>query len=154
MASAPGFPDPDPKTPPTETPADGRPGEPAKPPASFGPMSEHHWSKARVEHNQEAMEYLRWRSHAPGVESGGAERNHYCMHCHGVIPLQYDQRQPADGTPSQCPHCGAALEPRVRAMFNWVEMDQPPAADTGLKWALFALVLGGIALGLAIWLLL
>lgn len=151
MASAPETPDA--KNPAREVP-DGAP-DAAKAPPSFGPMSDHHWSKARAEHNQEAMEYLRWRSKAPGVESGGAERNHYCMQCHGVIPLQYDQRQPADGAPSQCPHCGAALEQRVRAMFNWVEMDQPPAADTGLKWAFVGiLVFVLVGVGAALWLLL
>jgi hypothetical protein len=88
-----------------------------------------HWSKARAGTNQEAIDHYRARSRAPGVAAGGAERNHYCMSCNGVIPLSYDSRSPAEGPPGRCPHCGVELDPRVRAMFNWVEIDQVPAGD-------------------------
>ena len=59
---------------------------PDPPPPSFGNMSEQHWSRARADSNQEALEYYRQRSKAPGVAEGGAARNFYCMHCDGVIP--------------------------------------------------------------------
>lgn len=96
---------------------------------SWGNIGEHHWTRAREGMNEEALEYYRERSKAPGVREGGGLRNHYCMHCNGVIPLEYDQRAPASETPEHCPHCGAELDARVRAMFNWVEIDQPPASD-------------------------
>ncbi len=133
----------------------GEPREGAEPgaaaPSSFGNMSEHHWSRARRDKNAEAMAYLRERSQAPGVAEGGAERNHYCMQCQGVIPLQYDQRSPADELPGNCPHCGAELDARVRAMFNWVEIDQPPRGDAKLALGLAAALL--LLLAGAAWLL-
>ena len=49
-------------------------------------MGPEHWSRARKDSNQEALEYYRERSHAPGVEAGGGPRNFYCMRCDGVIP--------------------------------------------------------------------
>jgi len=82
----------------------------------------------------EDLEYYREREAAPGVREGGAERNHYCLQCNGVIPLRYDSRQPAGGEAETCPHCGAALEGRVRAMFNWVETDQVPESDLRALW--------------------
>ncbi|MDF1800733.1 MAG: hypothetical protein P1V81_16280 [Planctomycetota bacterium] len=91
---------------------------------------ERHWSKTRKGKNKEAIDYYRERSHAPGVEAGGGIRSQYCQECDGVIPLEYDQRAPADTKKVQvCPHCGAEVHPRVRRMFNWVEIDQPPPSD-------------------------
>ncbi len=90
-------------------------------PKSFGNMSEHHWSRARRDSNQEALEYYRQRSHAPGVAEGGAERNFYCMECAGVIPH--------DSELKACPHCGVAIEGAARRYFNWVEMNEPPKSD-------------------------
>ncbi len=130
----------------------GNTSEEGQPVRSFGSMGDHHWSRSRRGKNKEALDYLRWRSHAPGVEEGGSERNHYCMHCHGVIPLAYDQREPADETPRTCPHCNAALEPRVRAMFNWVEIDQPPPSDRALKWTALGVV--AIVIAAVVWWLL
>jgi hypothetical protein len=92
-------------------------------------MSEHHWSRARRGMNEEALEHYRARSRAPGVAEGGGARNHYCMHCHGVIPLEYDSREAAGKEVQRCPHCGVELEGRVREMFNWVEIDQVPGSD-------------------------
>ena len=94
-----------------------------------GPLDAEHWSRARSEMNQEALEYYRERSKAPGVAEGGAPRNHYCLECNGVLPLNYEQRKPAEEAVEHCPHCGASLEGRVRAMFNWVETDQVPPSD-------------------------
>ena len=86
----------------------------------------------------------RARSRAPGVAEGGDLRNHYCLNCHGVIPLQYSMTESADTIPEEsCPHCGAKLEGNVRMMFNWVEIDQVHGSD--LK-ALLPLLLGGLAL--------
>jgi hypothetical protein len=109
----------------------------------------------REERNREATEYYRERSRAPGVAEGGAERNHYCMSCNGVIPLHYDQREAAVGPPGHCPHCGVELDAHVRAMFNWVEIDQVPASDFGalLPWMLGALGLVALGLVLLFWLL-
>jgi hypothetical protein len=110
---------------------------------------EEHGSPSRSERNREALDYYRERSRAPGVASGGAERNHYCMACNGVIPLEYDSRRPAGGPPEKCPHCGAELDRRVRAMFNWVEIDQVPSGD-----ARFVLIAAGVVLAaaaLAVW---
>lgn len=91
---------------------------------------ERHWSRLREGKNQEAMDYYRQRSKAPGVAEGGGVRASYCLECDGVIPLEYDQRTAADlDTGQVCPHCGAKVDPRVRRMFNWVEIDQPPASD-------------------------
>lgn len=105
----------------------------------------------------EDLEYYRERSDAPGVREGGSERNHYCMECNGLIPLHYDRRRPAGrrDAPEACPHCGAELDPRVRAMFNWVETDQVPDSDFRalLPWALGAvLVLAALATALFWWL--
>ena len=71
------------------------------------PLGEDHWSKARAGENEEALDYYRERSKAPGVEEGGGMRNHYCFECDGVIELEYDSREPAPKTPESCPHCGA-----------------------------------------------
>ncbi|MEO0650245.1 MAG: hypothetical protein AAFZ65_06170 [Planctomycetota bacterium] len=112
-----------------------------------GPLPEDHWSRSREGLNEEALEYMRERSKAPGVESGGAERNHYCMECNGVIPLVYDRRQAHDPRKlTHCPHCGAKLDERVQAMFNWVEIDQVRDSDAKalLPFALGALVLLGL----------
>jgi hypothetical protein len=107
--------------------------EPA--PKSFGEMSEHHWSRARKGSNQEALEYYRERSKAPGVAEGGAARNFYCIKCDGVIPH--------DDALTVCPHCGAAIEPGVKRYFNWVEMDEPKQSD-------FRVLLPGILTALAV----
>jgi len=105
------------------------------------PLGEDHWSKARAGENEEALEYYRERSKAPGVEEGGGPRNHYCFECDGVIELEYDSREPAPKVPEACPHCGAKIEGGARRMFNWVELDQPPASDAR---ALLAPALGGL----------
>ena len=117
---------------------------------SWGNVSDEHWTRTRKGMNQEALEYLRERSHAPGVEEGGGPRNHYCMSCNGVIPLEYDQRAPATEEVLVCPHCGVELDARVRAMFNWVEIDQPPKSDLGPL--LGVAVAGTLALGLIVFL--
>ena len=93
-----------------------------KPPKSYGgEVDEHHWSRGRSERNEEALEYYRERSQAPGVAEGGGARNFYCMECDGVIPHDRD-----DGA---CPHCGAQLEGKTRRYFNWVEIDRPVESD-------------------------
>ncbi len=94
---------------------------PAKPPPSFGNMGEHHWSKARAGTNEEALDYYRQRSHAPGVAEGGSSRNHYCMQCDGVIPFEHAE--------PNCPHCGAEITGEARRYFNWVELNEPPRSD-------------------------
>ena len=106
-------------------------------PKSFGNMSEQHWSRARRDSNQEALEYYRQRSRAPGVAEGGAERNFYCMECAGVIPH--------DSPLKACPHCGAAIEEGVKRYFNWVEMSDPTRSD--LRALLPRIVLATVALG-------
>lgn len=111
---------------------------------SWGNISEHHWSRARRGANQEALEYYRARSRAPGVEQGGAERNFYCMECDGVIP--HVPRV------ESCPHCGAELDETVRRYFNWVEIDRP--AESDLRALLPLLLVGAVALAglaLALW---
>ena len=113
--------------------------------AESNPTDEDQWPRARAGRNREAVEFYRERSRAPGVAEGGAERNHYCMSCNGVIPLQYDQREPASGPPEHCPHCGVQLDERVRAMFNWVEIDQVSGSDA--KAILPFLLLGLIVIG-------
>lgn len=120
-------------------------------PKSYGNMSDAHWSRTRAEQNTESLAYLRERSKAPGVREGGAARNHYCMACNGVIPLEYDSREAASTKLENCPHCGVTLDTRVRAMFNWVEMDQVPASDLAVLWPYLALG-AGLLLGL-VWLL-
>lgn len=114
-------------------------------PKSYGNISDAHWTRARAGENQEALEYYRARSKAPGVAEGGAERNHYCMACDGVIPLE------PDAAPEVCPHCGAPIEGRTRRYFNWVEIDQPGEGDfrAVLPFLLLAgLVLAGAAFAL------
>ena len=93
------------------------------------PLGDEHWSKSRAGENEEALEYYRGRNKAPGVAEGGGARNHYCFECDGVIELEYDSREPAPKLPTLCPHCGVKLEGGARRMFNWVEIDQPPASD-------------------------
>lgn len=117
---------------------------------SFGVTGDKHWATARAEMNQEEIEFLRERSRAPGVAEGGADRNHYCMECHGVIPLKYDSTQSREGeAPEHCPHCGAELGGGVRMMFNWVEMDQVPGSDAK---ALMPFFLGGLlVLGIVVY---
>ena len=97
---------------------------------SLGNISESHWSRSRADLHEEELEFLRQKSKAPGVAEGGSSRNHYCMECGGVLPLSYFQNQPADRSAEiTCPHCGAKVDPNVRMMFNWVEIDQPPDSD-------------------------
>lgn len=110
-------------------------GESPAPP-SFGNMGPHHWSRAREGTNEEAMAYLRERSGAPGVAEGGAERNHYCMRCDGVIPF--------DPNGTACPHCGEPIEGAARRYFNWVEIDKPPASDASAVLTVLAIL--GVAL--------
>jgi hypothetical protein len=130
---------------------------PAPPrPERKGILPDDHWSKTRDVRNAEALEYLRQRSRAAGVAEGGAERNAYCMECHGVIPLHYDSRRPQKDRPKLvCHHCGAVQEGRVHAMFNWVETDEVPDSDLGalLPWILLILAVlvgGGLALVLLV----
>ncbi|MFT4541698.1 MAG: hypothetical protein ACI841_005170 [Planctomycetota bacterium] len=121
-------------------------------PKSYGNMSDAHWTRTRLETNVESLKYLRERSKAPGVADGGSHRNHYCMSCNGVIPLEYDSREVADSAPKSCPHCGVTLDSRVRAMFNWVEMDQVPSSDLAVLWPY--LLAGGLLLVGLLWLVL
>jgi len=133
---------------PTE-PDPGAPGSGSGSEPPRGPLDEEHWSRARSEMNQEALDYYRERSKAPGVAEGGASRNHYCLECNGVLPLSYEQRKPAEEAVEHCPHCGASLEGRVRAMFNWVETDQVPPSDVAallVPAAIASLSLVGVAL--------
>lgn len=119
---------------------DGRP----KPPPSFGNVSEHHWSRTRRDANREALEYYRERSRAPGVAEGGAERNFYCMQCDGVIPFEPPL--------SVCPHCGAALDERVKRYFNWVEINEPAPSDArALAKLVLPILLGLALLAAALW---
>jgi hypothetical protein len=111
------------------------------------PEDEEQWPPSRAGRNREAVQFYRERSKAPGVAEGGAERNHYCMSCNGVIPLQYDQREPASGPPEHCPHCGVELDERVRAMFNWVEIDQVPDSDLRALVGPALIVLALVAVG-------
>jgi len=110
--------------------------------ASWGPISERHWTRSRAGANEEALAYYRQRSQAPGVREGGDVRNFYCMECDGVIPY-------TSGA-TKCPHCGAAVEAGVRRYFNWVEMEMPPPSNrrflTGVALALLALLtcIGGL----------
>jgi hypothetical protein len=128
----------------------GEPGKPEVPGAehSWGLVSDKHWSRARAGANREAIEHLRQRSHAPGVAEGGGARNHYCMECKGVVPF-------ADPPPERCPHCGAALDEHVRAMFNWVEIDSAPSGDAASLARVLALGLAALVLvaALAYWML-
>jgi hypothetical protein len=120
---------------------------------SFGVGGAAHWARQRKDLHREEIEFLRERSRAPGVAEGGALRNHYCLECHGVIPLEYDSRESAEGrAPERCPHCGAELGGGVRMMFNWVELDQVPGSD--LRALLPFLIAGGLALlglGVLLW---
>ncbi|MAF66806.1 MAG: hypothetical protein CMJ84_14255 [Planctomycetes bacterium] len=98
------------------------------------PAEEARW---RARTNHEAVEYYRERSRAPGVAEGGGTRNHYCMECDGVIPLD------GGGDRVRCPHCGATLAGEAQRFFNWVELDRPPRSDAR---ALAPLALGGLLL--------
>jgi hypothetical protein len=101
---------------------------------SFGNMSDSHWSRARREANEEALDYYRQRSRAPGVAEGGAERNYYCMECDGVVP--FDHRG------AGCPHCGAALEGAAKRYFNWVEINEPPRSELAVLFKPVLIVVG------------
>ena len=117
---------------------------------------ERHWSRLRKGKNQEALQYYKDRSKAPGVAEGGGVRAQYCTECDGVIPLKYYQRKPADRSQKQvCPHCGAEVSATVRRMFNWVEIDQPPPSDWAVfwPWLVGALVAVGLVIALIVWLL-
>jgi hypothetical protein len=98
-----------------------------------GRVDEKHWSRSRGDRNEEALEYYRERSHAPGVAEGGGPRNFYCMECDGVVP--HDHVDPT------CPHCDATLAGQAKRYFNWVEIDQPPASDARALLPLFAIAL-------------
>src|SRR5688500_25644 len=120
--------------------------EGAQPP-SWGNLGPHHWSRTRRDHNQEALEYYRQRSHAPGVAEGGAERNFYCMKCDGVIDFGF--------AGERCPHCDEPLDENVKRYFNWVEIAEPPASDARalLRVALPALAALALVALLVWWLL-
>ena len=114
-------------------------------PKSFGNISERHWSRARAGTNEEALEYYRSRSRAPGVAAGGAERNYYCMECEGVIAFDWQGEH--------CPHCNTALSGMAKRYFNWVEINEPAASDFR---ALLPFLLGGLVvlagvLAIALW---
>ena len=111
------------------------------PKPSYGNIGDHHWSRARTDLNQEALQYYRERSRAPGVAAGGTERNFYCMRCDGVIPFE-----PAVAS---CPHCGEPVDERIRRYFNWVEINDPVESDARAL-AKLALVLAGALLALAL----
>ena len=117
--------------------------EPRSTPSPSSTTGGHHASSPeRAERNREAIDYYRDRSRAPGVESGGEARNFYCMACDGVIPHEHEG--------AGCPHCGAAIDERVRRYFNWVEIDRPGEGDFRalLPW----LVVGaGVVGGLGWW---
>lgn len=114
-----------------------------QPQKSYGNISDQHWTRARQESNQEALDYYRERSKAPGVAEGGGPRNFYCMNCDGVIPIE------GEGQP--CPHCGHSGEGEARRYFNWVEIDRPPTSDAK---AVLPLLFGALAiLGIGVWLL-
>ncbi len=126
------------------SPREPDPGE--EPKHSWGNVGDHHWSRSRKGMNEESLEYYRERSKAPGVAEGGGLRNAYCMECDGVIPIEYDSSKPADrDVVRTCPHCGAALDPGVQRMFNWVEIDQPPAGDAKAILLVGAAVLAIVA---------
>jgi len=109
---------------------------------SWGNLSEQHWSRARRDANQEALEYYRERSRAPGVAEGGAARNEYCMECDGVVPHASER----------CPHCGAAIDAKVRRYFNWVEIDKPTESDAKPLLAIAAVGIVVLAvLALVLW---
>ncbi|TAJ17858.1 MAG: hypothetical protein EPO68_08740 [Planctomycetota bacterium] len=112
---------------------------------SWGPISDRHWTRARAGQNEEALEYYRERSKAPGVAEGGDVRNFYCMECDGVIPYQSGA--------VDCPHCGARVEPGVRRYFNWVEMEMPAPSDRRflIGVAVAGLLVLGV-IGLVLWL--
>ncbi len=111
---------------------------------SFGNVGEHHWTRTRRGLHKEALDYLRGRSRAPGVREGGSARNQYCMNCDGVVAYE--------NADSNCPHCGASLEGRVKRSFNWVEIDQPGSSDLRalLPWIAGVLAIGGLLLWLVI----
>jgi hypothetical protein len=118
---------------------------------SLGNVSETHWSRSRKDLNQEELEFLRQKSQAPGVAEGGALRNHYCMECNGVIPLEYDSNESREGEPPEhCPHCGAETGGGVRMMFNWVEIDQAPGSDAKALMPFFIAIVLGL-LGILWW---
>ena len=116
------------------------PDEPTK---SYGNISDRHWTRSRKDSNQEALDYYRERSRAPGVAEGGGARNFYCMQCDGVIPADHDG--------DACPHCGDPLEGKTKRYFNWVEIDEPPKSDLA---ALLPYLAGGALVVLALLLLL
>jgi len=116
---------------------------PEEPTKSYGNISDRHWTRSRKDSNQEALDYYRERSHAPGVAEGGGPRNFYCMECDGVIPAEHEG--------DTCPHCDASLEGVTRRYFNWVEIDEPPRSDLA---ALLPYLLGGALVVLAALLLL
>ncbi len=122
---------------------------PLKSDHSWGEMSDEHWSRTRGDRNDEVIEYYRSRGEAPGVESGGAVRNHYCMKCDGIIPLSYFQMRPADNEERHCPHCGVKLDQRIHRMFNWVEIDQPPGSD--LKVLMPVIIVAVVVLAALAW---
>lgn len=136
----------------------------APPVKSFGNIGPHHWSRSRAGTNEEALEYYRQRSHAPGVEEGGGARNFYCMECDGVIPFESaadtnaepttDEHLglPLGGVRGHCPHCGASLEGMARRYFNWVEINEPAKSD--LKALLPLLIAGALVLFLVLFLVL
>lgn len=125
----------------TQTPPVGSAGDPEQAPGILGPD---HWSKARSGMHNEALEYYRERSKAPGVAEGGGARNFYCMDCDGVISMDHEGEQ--------CPHCGAALAGKAKRYFNWVEIDQPPSSD--LKALLPYLLAIALAFAGILWLIL
>jgi hypothetical protein len=106
------------------------------PKPSFGNMSDDHWSRARAGTNEEAVEYYRERSRAPGVKEGGSERNFYCMKCDGVISH--------DPMPKVCPHCGESTEEAAKRYFNWVEINEPPRSDARALMAPVLWVMTGV----------
>lgn len=135
---------------------EGEAGATPSEPARRSLLPDDHWSRSRTERNREEIEYLRSKSRVPGMDGEIAERNHYCMECGGVLPLRYHRADAADRARAEtCPHCGASLEGNVRAMFNWVEIDQVHSSDAAavlpIALAVLAIVVA-IVVALVVWL--
>jgi|GEM_PF-5037412 len=133
-----------------DAPRDDAPSAEAAPdaPTRRSLLPDDHWSRSRTERNAAEIEYLRSKSRVPGMDGEIAERNHYCMECGGVLPLRYDRFRPASREAQEtCPHCGATLDANVRAMFNWVEIDQVHSSDAA---AVLPLALGLLAVVLVL----
>ncbi|MFN0205421.1 MAG: hypothetical protein ACKVS6_03805 [Planctomycetota bacterium] len=104
--------------------------DPARPtPAT--PSDRAEWERNR---HAEAIEFHNKQNERAGMEGDVARRNQYCPACRGVV----------DWKAEKCPHCGAAIEAKLRDYYNFSDFEAPVERSELLPILTAFLILIGI----------